>query len=132
METQHYWRLGAMAVFSFIAMYILTYAMVDTIDNVYMSLNQVYMAALMMAPMMVFEIFLMGMMYKKRVWNWTIDGASVVLGIVVFVFIRQQTVIGDRQFLRSCWLERAFPRDGGGVCRRADISVISYRTSTVR
>ena len=54
-----YGRLVIMTVVSFIAMYWLMYAMVDRVENVYMSLNQVYMAALMTAPMVLIELALM-------------------------------------------------------------------------
>jgi len=43
----HYARLLVMTVVSFIAMYILMYAMVDRFANVYPSFNQFYMAGLM-------------------------------------------------------------------------------------
>jgi hypothetical protein len=39
----HYVRLLAMAVLSFISMYVLMYAMVDRIENVYPNFNQFYM-----------------------------------------------------------------------------------------
>ena len=42
----HYGRLIAMVAVSFIAMYILMYAMVDAFGNVYNSVNQAYMAGL--------------------------------------------------------------------------------------
>jgi len=45
----HYGRLAAMGALSFVAMYVLMYAMVDSIDHVYNNFNQVYMAGLMTA-----------------------------------------------------------------------------------
>ncbi len=107
-----------MAVLSFAAMYMLMYSMVDVPGHVYMSLNQVYMAALMTAPMVVIEILLMGMMYQNKGWNWVIIVASVVVGIACFVFIRQQTAIGDEQFLRSM-----IPHHSGAIlmCEKASI-----------
>jgi hypothetical protein len=47
----HYGQLAMMAALSFAAMYLLTYAMVDVLGNVYNNVNQVYMAGLMTAPM---------------------------------------------------------------------------------
>jgi hypothetical protein len=44
-----------MIVLHFIAMYIFMYAMVNVFDNVFNSLNQVYMAALMTASMVLIE-----------------------------------------------------------------------------
>lgn len=42
----HYRRLLVMTVMSFIAMYVLMYAMVNSFENVYMNVNQFYMAGL--------------------------------------------------------------------------------------
>jgi uncharacterized protein (DUF305 family) len=101
MKENHYRHLGMMAALSFIAMYILMYAMVNTIDDVYMNVNQIYMAGLMTAPMVVIELMVMRAMYQNRRVNTLIIGGSVVVGIAFFLFIQQQTSVGDRQFLRS-------------------------------
>ena len=97
----HYLRLAAMVVLSFISMYVLMYAMVNTLGDVYNSLNQVYMAGLMTAPMVVIEMLLMSGMYRSKKLNALVVAASCVVGIAFFISIRQQTAIGDRQFLRS-------------------------------
>ena len=52
----HYPRLASMIVLSSISMYVLMYAMVNTLGDVYNSLNQFYMAGLMTAPMVVVEM----------------------------------------------------------------------------
>ena len=41
-----YYRLAGMTGLSFISMYILMYVMVNTLDNVFNSVNQVYMAGI--------------------------------------------------------------------------------------
>ncbi|HMB25049.1 MAG TPA: hypothetical protein VKP08_19540, partial [Anaerolineales bacterium] len=56
MGEMHYSHLLIMAVLSFIAMYILMYAMVNVIGNVYNNFNQFYMAGLMTAPMVIIEL----------------------------------------------------------------------------
>jgi RsiW-degrading membrane proteinase PrsW (M82 family) len=96
-----YPRLLGMAALSFVSMYLLMYSMTNALSDVYNSLNQAYMAALMTAPMVVFELWLMSGMYRNRAMNAWLVVASVVVGGVAFLFIRQQTAIGDRQFLRS-------------------------------
>jgi uncharacterized protein (DUF305 family) len=101
MNNKHYGRLAIMAVLSFISMYVLMYAMVDVFANVFSNFNQFYMAGLMTAPMIVIELALMGMMYHNKKLNALLIGISVVFGILLFIFIRQQTLIGDKQFLRS-------------------------------
>jgi hypothetical protein len=97
----HYGRLLAMAALSFAAMYVLMYAMVDSGENVFMNLNQAYMAGLMTAPMVIFELLLMGAMYANKRLNMAIIGGSLVMLSVCWTLIRQQTAIEDGQFLRS-------------------------------
>jgi uncharacterized protein (DUF305 family) len=99
-------------------MYILMYAMVDVIGNVYPSLNQFYMAGLMTAPMMVIEHALMGAMYPNRKWNAVILVASVAAGLIAFLLIRQQAAISDREFLRSM-----IPHHAGAIlmCNQAQL-----------
>jgi hypothetical protein len=43
MNQNHYRHLFVMTAFSFMSMYVLMYAMVNTLANVYSKLNQVYM-----------------------------------------------------------------------------------------
>ena len=66
MQTHHYRRFLMMIGLRFIAMYILMYAMVNAFSNVFNSFNQVYMAALMTASMVLFELPLMASMYKSK------------------------------------------------------------------
>ena len=100
-KMEHKWTtVLAMAVLSFIAMYILMYSMVDVLDNVYTNLNQFYMAALMTAPMMLIEIVLMRSMYSTRVVAATAI-VSLAIGVIAFVGIRSQIGITDKEFLRS-------------------------------
>jgi hypothetical protein len=97
----HYLRLGGMVVLSFISMYVLMYSMVNSFADVYNSLNQVYMAGVMTSPMVVIELWLMSSMYKDKRLNAIAIVAGVAAGILFFTFIRQQTLVSDRQFLRS-------------------------------
>jgi hypothetical protein len=54
----HYRKLLIMALLSFISMYLLMFAMVNSIDNVYNSFNQFYMAGFMTALMIPLVLFL--------------------------------------------------------------------------
>lgn len=114
----HYRRLGLMLGLSFVSMYALMYAMVDSFANVYGSLNQAYMAALMTAPMAILELALMGMMYPDRKRNMLILGIGIAVFLFSWMFIRQQVGIGDRQFLRSM-----IPHHAGAIlmCEEASL-----------
>lgn len=118
MRTNHYSRLLIMIGLHFIAMYLLMYSMVSVFDNVFNSFNQVYMAALMTASMVLIELPLMSSMYKSKRLNAVIIAVGVVALIGSFVFIRQQTLISDRQFLRSM-----IPHHAGAIlmCEQASI-----------
>jgi hypothetical protein len=114
----HYGRLLLMAVLSFMSMYVLMYAMVNMFGNVYSNLNQFYMAGLMAAPMVIIELTLMGAMYSDGRKNIVIMAVSLALLVLFWVFIRQQTVITDKQFLRSM-----IPHHAGAIlmCEEAAI-----------
>jgi hypothetical protein len=113
-----YFSVAVMAVLSFISMYILMYSMVNAFSNIYNNLNQAYMALLMTAPMIIFHITLMWSMFRKKKWNWIIIALSVLLLFASFTFIRQQTAIGDEQFILSM-----VPHHSGAIlmCEQASI-----------
>ena len=114
-----YARLAAMVGLSFLAMFVLMYAMVDRVDNALPNVNQVWMAGLMAAPMLVLELVLMRAMYPNRTANVALVALGVVLTLGFFVAIRQQTAVGDRQFLKSM-----IPHHAGAVlmCREASLA----------
>ena len=90
-----------MTVLSFISMFILMYGMVDRFQNVYPNVNQFYMAAMMTAPMVIFEIGLMWAMYKNKLANTIIVCAALTVLCFSFALLRWQTAVGDKQFLKS-------------------------------
>ena len=118
MMENHYRNLLVMAVLSFISMYILMYAMVNTIGNVFNNFNQFYMAGMMTAPMILIELFLMRATYQDKRRNMLIIAISIIAGLAFFFLIRQQTAISDRQFLRSM-----IPHHSSAIlmCERASI-----------
>ena len=117
--SKHYLRLAGMSVASFAAMYVLMYAMVDKLDNVYASFNQVYMAGLMTAPMVAIELALMGSMYPDRKVNALILAVSLAALILFWLAIRSQAAVEDRQFLRSM-----IPHHAGAIlmCEKSSIA----------
>jgi len=90
-----------MSVLHFISMYMLMYSMVNVFGNIFPNLNNAYMAGLMTAPMLIIESILMGSMYKDKKALKIIGAAGLGLLIIGFVFIRQQTLIYDKEFIRS-------------------------------
>jgi hypothetical protein len=118
MHEHHYRQLVLMLLLSFIAMYVLMYAMVDSTGNVYLNLNQAYMAAVMTAPMALIEIAVMRGMYKDARLNRLFAAGAIAVLMLAWFGIRQQWLIGDGQFLRSM-----IPHHGGAIlmCEEAPI-----------
>lgn len=111
----HYRRLLAMVVLSYVAMYVLMYAMVNAFDNVFNNVNQVYMAGLMAAPMLLIELALMSRMYRNKAANAVLAIGAIVVMLFCWLGIRQQVAVSDQQFLRSM-----IPHHAGAIlmCRK--------------
>lgn len=121
---KHYVHLAVMTALMFAVMYALMYAMVDRFANVYSSLNQIYMAGLMTAPMVLIELAVMRSMYGDRRWNTIIVASGAVLGIACWIGIRAQAGIGNEQFLRSM-----IPHHAGAIlmCEESSASSAEIR-----
>ncbi len=111
--------LLAMAGLHFIAMYLLMYSMVDRVVHIYPSLNQIYMAGIMTAPMLIIEVILMRKMYASSKHLYSILAISLIVFSAFFYFIRNQTAISDKEFLQSM-----IPHHSGAIlmCERSEIS----------
>lgn len=96
-----YKKLSVMLVISFISMYILMYAMANSLENVYPNINQFYMASLMTMPMMIIELILMGKMYMNKRLNAFLLSLSIAGLIGFFLLIQYQTGVSDKQFLKG-------------------------------
>lgn len=116
--SQPYARLLLMLFLSFVAMYVLMYAMVDRPGNTFHNLNQMYMAGLMISPMLLIELWLMRAMYPNRRANLLLLCGGFVVGALCWFGIRDQWGVSDRQFLRSM-----IPHHAGALlmCREADL-----------
>lgn len=119
MIKNHYVRLLAMLVLSFAAMYVLMYAMVNSLANVFPNVNQLYMAGLMTAAMVIIELVVMGGMYPHKKANAVLIGVGVLALLACWVFIREQTAVGDEQFLKSM-----IPHHAGAIlmCKQATLA----------
>lgn len=114
----HYVRLLVMVALHFVAMVGLMYAMVDRFSNVFINVNQLYMAGLMSASMVLIEFALMGSMYPNRRLNALFVSLGAVSLVLCWVVTRQQVGIDDRQFLKSM-----IPHHAGAIlmCKEAKI-----------
>lgn len=114
----HYLRMAVMLLASFAAMYVLMYAMVNVAANAVPNVNQVYMAGLMTAPMLVLELLLMGSMYPNKLANKILLVAGLVALGGFWWAIRSQAAVNDEQFLRSM-----IPHHAGALlmCKEADL-----------
>ncbi len=119
LQIHHYRRLGIMLGVSFVAMYILMYAMVDQFMQVIPNVNQFYMAGLMTAAMAVIELVVMWFMYGNKKANIAVITGSVIVLILCFMGIRQQLLVGDDEFLKSM-----IPHHSAAIlmCREADLT----------
>jgi len=120
----HYGRFAWMLGLSFVAMYVLMYAMVDRLGNAVPNINQFYMAGLMTAPMAILEILLMGRMYPDKRKNITILLLGAAVLAACWFGIRAQAGVGDRQFLKSM-----IPHHAGAIlmCEQAKLTTPDVR-----
>jgi len=100
-QAHRYSSLLLMSALHFAVMYALMYAMVNAFANVFPNLNQLYMAGIMTAPMVILELLLMGSMHENKRLNAAIMAVSGIVFVGFFLFIRNQTAIGDTEFLKS-------------------------------
>ena len=114
-----YMRLLAALAMSFVVMFAIMFARVDVAGNIHLSLNNVYMAALMVSPMPLIMLATMPAMFGNRRLNALVIGAAVAGIALFFILIRAQAGIDDRQFLRSM-----IPHHAGAilVCERASLA----------
>jgi hypothetical protein len=98
---QPYLRLLIALSISYCVMFAIMYSRVNEWDNVFLSLNQVYMAGLMVAPMMIIMLLVMGSMYKNKKLNFALIGIGTALILTFWMLLRTQTGVGNQQFLHS-------------------------------
>lgn len=94
-------KLAVMTGLGFVAMYFLMYSMVNSYDDLFLSINQVWMAGSMAAAMVAIELLVMGEMYKNKLIRLVLIAVSVVATVAFVSFTRYQTAIDNKDFLRS-------------------------------
>jgi len=125
MENGMWTKLAIMTVVSFVVMYFLMYSMIDGLDDLYLNINQVYMAGSMTTAMIAIELIVMSAMYKNARIRNILIGTSILLTAVLVLFIRYQTGVGNTQFLRSM-----IPHHSGAIlmCANPDITEPELKT----
>jgi uncharacterized protein (DUF305 family) len=114
-----YLMFGLNLLLSGIIMYFVMFTMIDGLPEFFHNLNMFYMALMMVAPMAILMLLMMGSMYQNRKLNIAIGGSFAAVFLLACLFMRQQTAIGDEQFLRSM-----IPHHSGAIlmCRESNLS----------
>jgi hypothetical protein len=114
-----YLRLLEALSISYVVMLVSMFSRVNVLSNVFLSLNQVYMAGLMVAPMLLIMLTVMSSMFKNKRLNAVLFVAGVVLTGLFWLLVRTQAGVGNRQFLRSM-----IPHHAGAilVCKEASLT----------
>lgn len=97
----HYRKMPQMLFAHFIVMFAVMYTMVNSLADVYINLNQFYMTMMMVLPMALFMPLMMSSMYPNKKINLIIYLSSIVGFLIFYAFMRGQTFVGDKQFLKS-------------------------------
>lgn len=104
--TQHatkawYNKLVVELSIDFVTMYLVTYTMIAILDHFYLSIQNVHITLLIVAPMAVVLLIGVRSMFPSRRVNLMICAAAVVAFIASFVAVRAQAAAGNDHFLRS-------------------------------
>jgi uncharacterized protein (DUF305 family) len=104
---------------SFVAMYLLMYAMIDGWADFFHNLNMGYMALTMLAAMGIIMLATMPSMFPRKRLNVAIYAILLVGLVLAFACIRTQRPIGDEQFIASM-----IPHHSGAIlmCREAQLT----------
>lgn len=104
---------------SLLVMYLAMFAMIWSWGEFIQNVNFFYMALVMWAPMGAIMLATMGSMYRNRKLNLVLFAAFAAIFVLSLVGIRQQSLVGDDQFLRSM-----IPHHSGAIlmCEEAKIA----------
>lgn len=119
MMRRHYLLLAANLAISLAIMYLAMFAMIASWGEFIQNINFFYMALVMWAPMGILMLLTMPMMYQNRKLNKVLYAAFGLIFLLSLVGIRQQSLVGDSQFLRSM-----IPHHSGAIlmCQKSSIS----------
>ena len=116
--TNHYPMLWVNLVLGAIIMYLGMFAMIWSSGEFVQNLNFVYMALIMWAPMSAVMLWTMRSMYPNNRLNLGLYALFTLVFFVSLGGMRDQLLVGDRQFLRSM-----IPHHSGAIlmCERSDL-----------
>ena len=114
----HYTLFAVNMVLSLIVMYFVMFSMIDGWSDFRNNLNMLYMALTMVAPMGIIMLLTMRGMYQRKLLNWALHVVLALIFVIALAATRQQSAIGDRQFIASM-----IPHHSGAIlmCREARI-----------
>lgn len=117
--TSSYRNLFFVSIIHFIIMYAVMFTMVDRAASIYLNVNNLYMTGMMLAPMVLLMPLTMAMMYPNKKLNNLIYISAIGVFAAFYIFMRSQTFVGDKQFLRSM-----IPHHSGAIlmCSQAAIT----------
>jgi hypothetical protein len=118
MQQSNYRMLALNLAISLLIMYLAMFAMIWSADEFFNNSNMFYMALVMWAPMGILMLMMMPMMYPNKKLNIVLLASFALVLILSFLAIRDQTLVGDRQFVRAM-----IPHHSGAItmCNRASI-----------
>ncbi|PSM49441.1 DUF305 domain-containing protein [Chroococcidiopsis sp. CCALA 051] len=100
-DIKPYLRLLIALSISYVVMAIIMLSRVNVWSNLFFSLNQVYMAGLMVAPMSIIMLTVMGSMYQNKRLNVVLLVVGTAAIGLFWMLVRTQAGVGNQQFLRS-------------------------------
>jgi uncharacterized protein (DUF305 family) len=118
MTRKHYLLFGLNLLLSLAIMYVAMFAMIAGWGEFIQNLNFLYMALVMWAPMGALMLLTMNMMYRNKRLNMILFAAFGIIFLLSLIGIRQQSLVGDDQFLRSM-----IPHHSGAIlmCEKSSI-----------
>lgn len=114
-----YMMLAVNLGLSLLVMYVAMFAMIWSWGEFIQNVNFFYMALVMWAPMGAIMLATMGGMYRNRKLNAALYLAFAAIFALSLLGIRQQSLVGDHQFLRSM-----IPHHSGAIlmCEEAKLA----------
>ena len=119
MMRHHYMMLALNLGISLVIMYVAMFAMIWSWGEFLQNINFFYMALVMWAPMAIVMLVTMRSMYRNANLNGLLYLAFGLVFLLSLIAIRDQSLVGNRQFLRSM-----IPHHSGAIlmCQEASIS----------